>query len=1033
MAIFGTDNPDTIPGTTDDDDIFTWAFGGSAATDTGPNLVTADLGDDSVTSGVASDALFGNQGNDTLLGGEGFDVIFGGQGEDRIDTGSGATDDIADGGAGDDTIGGGGGEDTLSGGAGADYVVAGDGANVVAGGDGSDTVSATVDGTGDTLKGGAGFDVWLIDGGADAIGFAASLDPSGTTSLPVTQSGFEKLHAIGGSGGDTIFGGGFDDDLDGGEGDDELGGGGGGDYLEGEDGFDTIFGGVGDDIVDGGSKAGELDRLDGGGGQDAWSVVWSTAEDLTLVLKGPGQTTELLANGLIVTLADGFERIDVRGGAGADSIVGGAGDDRIAGGVNANTLAGGGGDDTIVSHQAISAALPEQIDGGKGVDAWESDWSASSEAIVVTLDEDGNRSFLTANGVLATVATGFERIFISTGSGADSLTGASGDDALGGGAGADTLFGNNGDDFLRGQEDADLLNGGKGDDILSSGSGFDQLFGGLGDDRLRSADDANGVTSLDGGGGEDAWEVFWTGAQSIVLKLDDDPNKTSELVANGVVVGSGVRMEALLAFGGVGNDRFRGAAGDDFLAGEAGSDTLSGGAGADTLVSGGAVGALDELDGGGGRDVWSFDGRDAVLNLTLDLEDKTGGVASLLDGVTVVATGAGMEALDAIGGQGADSLAGGGGNDTLDGFRGADTLDGGRGIDTASYRSKGEGVVVSLASKSGSGGPAAGDVLIGIENLVGSFSSDALTGDRRANALFGDYGDDTLAGGDGDDLLEGLGGGDLLIGGKGSDTAEYFNDSAEGQSEGEYNPFYEIEVSLKTGVARGGDAEGDVLEGVENLIGAAFNDILQGNDKANVLEGDEGADVLKGEGGRDAAAYSRAESGVSVSLASGRGKLGDAAGDVLSGIENLSGSSFNDVLKGDERANELFGRLGSDTLSGGAGEDTLSGGGGRDVFRFAEGFRAGPDHIVGFKLGEDVIELEGEVFRAFGAGRPKSFAYDGHVAQDKLGRLVYDDRTGALSYDADGDEGRGKAVTFAVLDDSPRITAEDFFVTPFIV
>ena len=49
------------------------------------------------------------------------------------------------------------------------------------------------------------------------------------------------------------------------------------------------------------------------------------------------------------------------------------------------------------------------------------------------------------------------------------------------------------------------------------------------------------------------------------------------------------------------------------------------------------------------------------------------------------------------------------------------------------------------------------------------------------------------------------------------------------------------------------------------------------------------------------------------------------------GIENLTGSGFNDTLTGDGNANTLSGGAGNDTLNGGAGNDTLDGGAGTDT------------------------------------------------------------------------------------------------------
>jgi len=65
------------------------------------------------------------------------------------------------------------------------------------------------------------------------------------------------------------------------------------------------------------------------------------------------------------------------------------------------------------------------------------------------------------------------------------------------------------------------------------------------------------------------------------------------------------------------------------------------------------------------------------------------------------------------------------------------------------------GVRVNLATGVGTGGSAAGDTFIEIENLAGSIYADRLTGDAGANRLSGGAGDDVLAGGAGADLLQG--------------------------------------------------------------------------------------------------------------------------------------------------------------------------------------------------------------------------------------------------------------------------------------
>ena len=54
-------------------------------------------------------------------------------------------------------------------------------------------------------------------------------------------------------------------------------------------------------------------------------------------------------------------------------------------------------------------------------------------------------------------------------------------------------------------------------------------------------------------------------------------------------------------------------------------------------------------------------------------------------------------------------------------------------------------------------------------------------------------------------------------------------------------------------------------------------------------------------------------------------------------------------------------------------------------------------------------------------------ALDTRAAADSDDRIVYDQATGSLFYDADG-SGSGAALLFAVLDTSPTIAASDFAV-----
>jgi len=68
------------------------------------------------------------------------------------------------------------------------------------------------------------------------------------------------------------------------------------------------------------------------------------------------------------------------------------------------------------------------------------------------------------------------------------------------------------------------------------------------------------------------------------------------------------------------------------------------------------------------------------------------------------------------------------------------------------------------------------------------------------------------------------------------------------------------------------------------------------------------------------ASYLYSTAAVTVSLVAGAVNTGgDAQGDVLTNIENLDGSAFNDTLTGNAGDNWIYGEGGADTINGGAG------------------------------------------------------------------------------------------------------------------
>ncbi|WP_158266815.1 S8 family serine peptidase [Alsobacter soli] len=213
-----------------------------------------------------------------------------------------------------------------------------------------------------------------------------------------------------------------------------------------------------------------------------------------------------------------------------------------------------------------------------------------------------------------------------------------------------------------------------------------------------------------------------------------------------------------------------------------------------------------------------------------------------------------------------------------------------------------------------------------IENVVTGDGADVIYGTDVANQIYAMRGNDTIFG---------SGGGDTIDGGTGLDTVHYGLSTAG------------VDVDLTRASQLYGFAQGDVLKNVENLTGSAYADVLRGDAGVNVISGGDGNDILEGRGGADVldggagvdtATYASSTAAVDVDLNRASQLGGDAAGDVLKTIENVTGSAYNDTLRGNAAANLLDGGAGADWISGGGGSDTLLGGAGDDhVFVNAPG------------------------------------------------------------------------------------------------
>jgi Ca2+-binding RTX toxin-like protein len=523
--------------------------------------------------------------------------------------------------------------------------------------------------------------------------------------------------------------------------------------------------------------------------------------------------------------------------------------------------------------------------------------------------------------------------------------------------------------------------------------------------------------------------------------------------------------------GGGGDDRIFGLGGDDNIVGDLGSDFIDGGPDTDTAnyhYSRGAVGVvLTDTEGFG------FGG-EAEGDTLVSIENLFGSrFNDYLAGNTGRNVLNGNEGDDILkGGGGADTLNGGdaliiggstfvsSGNDTLKGGGGGDTLNGGEDIDTAAYNDSPAGVYVSLRLDDASGGDATDDELNDIENITGSAHIDTLEGnDEVGNVLNGMDGvdvlrglgnNDTLYGGNNDDTLDGGTGIDNMVGGAHNDT--YIVDNLHDRvTELAGEGMDVVRTSGNWTMTRG--AEVERLETMEPggamaliLEGNEFGNTIVGNDGDNGILGGGGADEMIGRRGNDTYYVDNVGDSVRESAMQGDDAVWTSVTWTLTpgaDVETLRTNldfGFDAIdLTGNASGNVVRGNYGNNRISGGGGRDTLTGLFGEDSFQFATPL-VDPitmvvdpfDTITDFNVVDDTIQLEDMVFAAFATGPLADDRFVlGTAPLDANDNILYDNTTGALFYDSDGNRMGAMGampVQFAQLTGAPALTHLDFII-----
>jgi len=299
-----------------------------------------------------------------------------------------------------------------------------------------------------------------------------------------------------------------------------------------------------------------------------------------------------------------------------------------------------------------------------------------------------------------------------------------------------------------------------------------------------------------------------------------------------------------------------------------------------------------------------------------------------------------------------------------------------------------------------------------------------------ADSIQGSSGDDVLNGGAGNDTLNGAAGNDTMIGGQGSDVF-YVNEAGDFVSESSSwagTDHVNASIDFLMGTSH---IENLALTGSGNIrgIGNGLANYIIGNSGSNILDGGKNVDTLEGGNGDDIY-YIRSPGDTAIEQAFGgldtvkafRSTALDAHIErlyiqttvALNGI----GNAIDNTIVGNNANNILVGREGNDTLRGQGGADTF-------VFDRAIG-TGNVDRILDFSTAQgDLLRLKGSLFGGLSGALEPAVFVQGSGALDADDRIIFDQSSGELFFDADGLGGVSQ-ILFATFAGGISLSATDF-------